>query len=435
MIQQYHLHVKQGLILQDKSRFKVLVAGRRFGKTILAMMSLLLKAIENPNHMYWYVAPTYRQAKMIAWRLLKNILPEGEPVKINEQELSVEFLRHKSIIELKGADNEDSLRGMGVHGLVVDEFASIYNNWAVWNEVLRPMLTDTKGWALFIGTPKGKDALWELFMKGQKNKDGFKSWRFATRDNPFIDNAEVDEAKAQLPARYFRQEYEASFEDYTGLVYPEFSTEHIVKATYLDKSYPRIGAIDPALSGTTGALKAAIDEDGVITIYDEYYEPNKRVSEVSSVLNGVNEKIDWFIDPASASKNQVKDGKLYALYDEYADNGILARPAEHDVNAGINRVAEYFKTNKIRIFDTCKNLIWELERYHYVEPRETIKGEMKPEPYNMNSHLCDCLRYLIMSRPSKAHIDRSAKIEKGSVAFYERQDELEVANWRLKYEN
>ncbi len=397
------------------------------------MMSLLLDAIANEKRMLWYVAPTYRQAKMIAWRLLKNILPEGEPVKINEQELSVEFLRHKSIIELKGADNEDSLRGMGVHGLVVDEFASIYNNWAVWNEVLRPMLTDTKGWALFIGTPKGKDALWELYMKGQRKKDGFMSWRFATKDNPFIDAQEVEEAKKQLPPRYFRQEYEASFESYTGLVYPEFGAEHIIKPTYLDKSYPRIGSIDPALQGTTAALKAAIDEDGVITVYEEYYEPNKRVSEVCSVLNVLNEDIQWFIDPASSSKNVMKEGKLYSLYDEYTDNGIFARPAEHDVNAGINRVGEYFKNNKIKIFDTCKHLIWELERYHWIEPRETIKGEMKPEPYKMNDHLTDSIRYLIMSRPSKAHIDRSSKIEKGSVAWYQREDELEVENWRQKY--
>ncbi len=430
MTQHYHLHVKQGLILQDTSRFKVLVAGRRFGKTILAVMSLLLKALENPEQVFWYVAPTYRQAKMIAWRLLKNILPEGEPVKINEQELSVEFIKRGSRIELKGADNEDSLRGMGINGLVVDEFATIFNNWAVWNEVLRPMLTDTKGWALFIGTPKGKDALWELFMKGQRKEDDFNSWRFKTVDNPFIEKEEVEKARQELPQRYFRQEYEASFEDYTGLIWPEFNKEHIIKPIYLDKSFPRVGAIDPAISGTTGILKAAIDEDGNITIYDEYYEPNKRVSEV---CEAVKDNLQWFIDPASAAKNIMKDGKLYNLYDEYTDNGINARPAEHSVEGGINRVAEYFKTDKIRIFSTCVKLIWELERYHYVEPRETVKGEMKAEPYKSNDHLCDCLRYLIMSRSQKAEIDRSAKIEKGSVAYYQAQDEIEAQDWKQKY--
>lgn len=428
MTQQYHLHAKQGLILQDKSRFQVLVAGRRFGKTILAVMKLLLEALRHKNCMYWYVAPTYRQAKMIAWRLLKNILPEGEPVKINEQELSIEFLRHKSIIELKGADNEDSLRGMGINGLVVDEFASIYNNWVVWNEILRPMLTDTKGWALFIGTPKGKDALWELFIKGQRGEDGFMSWRFATADNPFIDAKEVEEAKQAMPERHFRQEYEASFESYTGLIYPEFTHKSVIAPFFLPKTYPRVGAVDPALSGTTGALKCAIDGDGNIIVYEEYYEQDKRVSEVASVIK---EDMFWLIDPASSAKTVQREGKLYSLYDEYADNGLRARPAENDVDAGINRVGEYFKQGKIRIFNTCKNLIWELERYHWAEQRESIGGQVKAKPYKMHDHLCDCLRYIVMSRAAKADLTVPQKIEPGSVAALMAEDEND--GWRSKY--
>lgn len=431
MTQNYHLHKKQGLILRDKSRFKVLVAGRRFGKTILAVMSLLLRALENPNQIFWYIAPTYRQAKMIAWRLLKNILPEGEPVKINEQELSIEFLNRNTIIELKGADNEDSLRGMGVHGLVVDEFASIYNNWEVWNEVLRPMLTDTEGWALFIGTPKGKDALWELWLKGQRNQDGFKSWSFKTEDNPFVKEWEIIAARKELPERYFRQEYEASFEDYVGLIWPEFHNDHITKPIYLDKSMPRIAAIDPALSGTTGVLKAAIDEDGVLIIYEEYYEANKRASEVSESIKDDDTK--WLIDPAASSKNIQREGKLYSLFDEYVDNGIVAMPGEHDVDAGINRVAEYFKTNKIKIFNTCKNLIWELERYHYTEEKQTTLGITKPKPYKAHDHLCDALRYLVMSRSQAAYIDKTQKIEKGSVAYEMAREEYDNKNWRAKY--
>ena len=362
--------------------------------------------------------------------MLQDIMPQEIIAKKNESELWIDLI-NKSRISLKGCDNEDSLVGVGLDFIVPDEYALYKPH--VWAKILRPMLTEKQGGALFIGTPRGKNVFYEIFLKGQRKNTNWQSWQYPTSANPFVPLVEIDEAKKTLPGRLFRQEYEASFESYTGLVYPEFSTEHTLKPTYLDKSYPRIGAIDPALSGTTGALKAAIDEDGVITVYEEYYEPNKRVSEVSNVLNDVNEKIDWFIDPASASKNVMRDGKLYSVYDEYTDNGIFARPAEHDVNAGINRVGEYFKNNKIKIFESCKHLIWELERYHYVEPRETIKGEMKPEPYNMNSHLCDCLRYLVMSRPSKAHINRDAKIEKGSVAYYQKMDELEVENWREKY--
>ena len=280
MTQTYHLHKKQGLIYQSPARFKVLVAGRRFGKTILAVLTLLLTALQKEKQYLWLISPTYRQSKMIAWRMLKEMVPHQNVVKINEYELSIEFISG-SIIELKGADNEDSLRGVGVHGMVIDEFASIYNNWAVWNEVLRPMLTDTKGWGLFIGTPKGKDALWELYMKGQRNEDGFKSWKFTTADNPFVDAEEVEAAKKALPDRYFKQEYEASFEDYAGLVWPEFTKDHIISPHYIDKMFPKVGAIDPAISGTTGVLKAYLNEDGVITVYDEYYEADVRISDVA----------------------------------------------------------------------------------------------------------------------------------------------------------
>jgi len=364
---------------------------------------LLVHALSQNRHTLWYVAPSYRQAKTIAWRLLKKLIPEGVQVKYNESELSVYFQQTGSFLELKGADNEDSLRGVGIHKLVIDEFASIYDNWSVWHEVLRPMLTDTKGDALFIGTPKGKDSFFELFMRGQRNDNDWKSWRFKTVDNPYIDTEEVQEAERTMPGRYFRQEYEASFEDFVGLIYPEFGKAHIIEPRYLEKIYPRIGAIDPAIAGTMAALKGAVDEEGIIYIYNEFYEKNVRVSEVAPQI--AEDKVKWVIDPASASKNIEKEGKLYSLYNEFADRGIQADPAENDVEAGINRVGEYFKQNKLKIFKSCTNLQWELERYHYVEPKDSYRGQGKIQPYKKDDHLVDCLRYMVMSRPKDADIN------------------------------
>lgn len=416
----------------------MLVAGRRWGKTYLALISLLTNALAFPDSLLWYVSPTYRQSKMIAWRLFKSLIPEGIPYNPNESELSIYFPHKNSIIALKGADNENSLRGKGLGSqfnlgglaLVIDEFASIFNKWEVWNSVLRPMLTDTNSGCLFISTPKGKDAFWELYMKGQKNEDDFKSWQFKTENNPYLDPNEIERARQELPPRYFRQEYEASFEDYTGLVWPEFSKSHLVKPHFIDKAFPRIGAIDPAISGTTGVLKAYIDEDGILTFYEEYYEANKRISEICP---DITEDIDWLIDPDAMAKKIQKEGQLYSLYDEYTDNGIISRIAEKDVDAGINRVAEHFKNNKIRIFDTCKNLIWELQRYHWTGEKETSSGMMKPKPYKANDHLCDCLRYIIMERVRKAYIDRTVKPEKGSVAWEMEKAEREARDWKRKY--
>lgn len=339
---------------------------------------------------------------MIAWRMLKTFSQFFSP-KFNESELSVTF-PNGAVIELKGADNEDALRGTGIWGMVIDEFASIYNSWSVWHEVLRPALTDKKGWTLFISTPKGKDAFFELFQKGQRGEHGYASFQYRTVDNPCIPGIveEVEEARRTMPERYFKQEYEATFEDYVGLVWSEFNETHIIKPFYVQKAFPKLGTIDPAISGTTGVLKAAIDEDGNVIVYQEFYDSNKRVSEVVEAIK--EEDVRWRIDPASKAKLAQKEGELYSLYDEYRDNGIIAYPAENDVDSGINRVGEFFKQGKIKIFSTCTNLIWELQRYHWAESKESIKGDVRAKPYKKDDHLVDCLRYLIMMRADKADL-------------------------------
>ncbi len=411
---QLKLHSAQFGVWTSTTRNKVIVAGRRFGKTFLAVVSLVLTALSHKNAYLWYVSPSYRQSKTIAWRLLKYIVQLiGAEATYNESELKVTFTRTNAVIELKGADNEDSLRGVGlgcpgtkeVLGLVVDEFASIYNNWQVWNEVLRPMLSDYRAGVIFIGTPKGKDALFELFMLGKSQDTAWESWQFTSYDNPHIDHDDIDQAKKEMPERYFRQEYMASFEDFEGLIYPEFSEDlHVIEPYHIPSAYPRIGSIDVAVSGTTAVLKCAVDTEGILTFYEEYYEKNVRVSEVCESIVTEGEEIDWYIDPASKAKNTVREGNLYSLYDEYRDYGIVASPADNDVMAGINRVAEYFKTGKIRIFKTCTNLLWEIARYHWAEVKETASGLTIAKPYKKDDHLMDDFRYLIASRPMDADI-------------------------------
>jgi len=411
-----HLHKNQGTVLGSTSRFKVLAAGRRFGKTILACVVLFLGCLKIKNGLFWYVSPTYKQTKQIAWKILLRLIPEQFLAKKpNETELSFTFKNGTELV-LKGADNPDSLRGTGLDGLVIDEFASIRNAQSVWQEVLRPALTDKLGWCFFIGTPKGKNAFWELWMKGQRKEDGFESWRFKTEDNPFINRSEIKEAESSLNDRYFRQEYEASFEDYTGLVWPEYSDDPkhgcVVDPFEIPEWWEKIGVIDVAVSGTTAALLAAIDESGTVYFIKEYYERNKRASEVMDAIKGWNPSM-WLIDPAAKIKNQRNSlGELYTLYDEYSDCGIMPYPAENDVDAGINRFGEYLKAGRIKVFSSLKNYRSELVIYHWADERETVNGISRPVPYKAKDHLCDCGRYVIMSRPARA--EKEEVIVKGS---------------------
>lgn len=146
------LHPKQMEVYRSKARFRVVVAGRRWGKTALSRV-LIIKMAQISKRKIWYVAPTYRMAKQIMWNDLMEAIPKEWIFKINETTLSITLV-NKTKIELKGADKADSLRGVGIHFLVLDEFQDMSEE--TWTQVLRPTLADTGGHAIFIGCVNGR---------------------------------------------------------------------------------------------------------------------------------------------------------------------------------------------------------------------------------------------------------------------------------------
>src|SRR3990167_1309109 len=230
---QVRLHETQLQVAQDTHRFRVICAGRRWGKSVLSQLTVLKWATENIGS-YWIVSPTYRQGKQIHWRGLQKIIPRQWVEKKNEVELSI-TLRNGSIIELKGAENPDALRGVKLRGLVVDEIASIRNWDWLWMEVLRATLTDYEAPVLFISTPKGYNHFYDLFQSGNGDEGIYKSWHFTSYDNPYISKEEIDNAKKELTEDTFKQEYLARFEKHTGLVYKEFDRMvHVIQPFALE---------------------------------------------------------------------------------------------------------------------------------------------------------------------------------------------------------
>lgn len=423
------LHKNQGTVFQSTSRFKVVAAGRRFGKTVLACIIVFIRSLKDPG-IYWIVAPTYGQAKELAWDILLKMIPrEMMEKKPNESELKI-TLKNGSTIHLKGADNPDTLVGRGLKGIVIDEVAKIRNHKRVWEEILRPSLSDYQGWGIFISTPKGKDYFWELWLKGQRKEDGFESWQFKSSDNPFIKPEEIEQARKSCSETYFRQEWEASFEDFTGLIWPEYDEKiHLVDPFEIPSHWETLAAIDTAVSGTTAALKAAVDEDGKIFITNEYYEQNKRVSEVAEAIKGWKPNL-WYIDPAAKIRNirTQNHGDLYSLYDEYKDNGIVALPAENEVYGGINRVGEYYKSKRLFIFKgRCPNLEAETQVYHWSEQKELGSGMSKPAPFKSFDHAVDCKRYIVSSRASSS-VKIQEKIKSFTERDFERMEEQQYAD-------
>lgn len=197
----------------ERKRFTVLALHRRAGKTELAIMELMDKAVRFKGELglFVYVAPYLRQAKAIAWaRLKQKIDPflRTAAVDVSEAELSVTFKHNKATIRLFGGDNPDGLRGVRLDGCVIDEVAQIKPE--VWNDILQPALSDRKGWAMFIGTPAGINLFSELFYKAASLPDWYAA-RYTVHDTDALDEEEVARLERDMPEQAFAREYLCDF--------------------------------------------------------------------------------------------------------------------------------------------------------------------------------------------------------------------------------
>src|SRR5712691_6912239 len=201
----------QWKVFRCDQRFRVLVAGRRFGKTHLALVELC-QAASVPGRLAWYIAPTYKQAKRIAWKPLKELTRPYWAARPNETDLRIELVWGGTMC-LRGADNYDSLRGDGLDFLVLDEYASMARE--AWPEVLRPSLADKQGSALFIGTPQGFNHFYDLYQWAE-TQPNWARFQFTTKQGGNVSADELKTATHELDERTYRQEFQASFENLTS---------------------------------------------------------------------------------------------------------------------------------------------------------------------------------------------------------------------------
>lgn len=197
-------------VFKDSTRFKVIAAGRRCGKSRLAATTLLIEGLRcPPGSAVLYVSPTMGQSRQIIWDLLLSL---GRDViqtsHVNNLDIT---LINGARIYVRGADRPDTLRGVSLTYAVLDEVADIKVE--AWEQVIRASLSDKKGRAIFIGTPKGRNWFYDLFNLGKNESDPeWRSWHFTTKDNPMIDPKEIESAKKTLSSFSFKQEYMASFD-------------------------------------------------------------------------------------------------------------------------------------------------------------------------------------------------------------------------------
>ena len=402
-----HLKPPQWAVFNSDARFRALVAGRRFGKTYLSQVELC-RAAWGKGRLAWYVGPTYKQAKRIVWKPLKEMTRPYWASQPNETDLRIELITGGTIC-VRGADNYDSLRGDGLDFLVLDEYASIARE--AWLEVLRPALADRQGKALFIGTPRGYNHFYELYQAAQ-NQPNWATFQFTTEEGGNVPKEEILSATHELDERTFRQEFQASFENLgVGLVYFAFDRRKDVQPIRYNPKLPLFWSLDFNVNPMCSVIGQR-DGDRVHVLAELVLPDSNTWAACEAFLNRIGEfsqlspftKIQVYGDATGSGRQTaasrtdwqiVRDFfKRYPYQVEYrvASTNPPVRDRTNCLNA---RLCNQAGERRLLIHPDSKQLIQDLERVHW---RSDANGNMlseidKSDP--ARSHASDALGYMI----------------------------------------
>ena len=365
------LHAKQMLVYKSAARFKTVVAGRRWGKTQLSKLEMKKEA-RKKNRLIWYIAPTYQMARQIMWDDLLDSLPKKWIKKINESRMEIR-LKNGSLIALKGADKPDTLRGVGLHLAILDEFQDMRPE--TWDTVIQPTLASTRGRVLFIGTPKAFNHLYEHYMRGQDASEAsWKSWQFQTITSPFILPEEIAEARRNMSEKEFKQEFEASFETMSNRVYHAFDRNLHVKRVKFDPKKPILVGMDFNIDPMSAVLFQHDDEKKRIRVFDEIVLRNSNTFEMAEELERRywrhKKKIVIYPDPAGGSKSTTSRGDSdMSILRSKGFKRLKYRRKHPRVRDRVNSVNRMLRaadgTVRCEIDHSCKELINSLEQTQY----------------------------------------------------------------------
>jgi hypothetical protein len=381
----------QQQVADSKKRFKLVTAGRRWGKTFLSIREIAYQARE-PNKLIWYVTSSYRAAKMIVWKELKNRLLDLRWVdKINESELSV-TLKNGSQICLKGAENAQQLRGVSLSYCVIDEAAQVHPD--VWMEVIRPALADQMGGALFITTPLGRgNWTYELFQQARQMPDLWDAFQFTTYQGGFVTQAEIDSAKQDMSERQFRQEFLATWEDAASRIAWAFDREHNIKDLESYSTAVLEVGMDFNVSPICATIMVRHKDD--LYVIDEITLYSSNTDELAAEIKSryPKSKVFMYPDPAGSARSTKSGGR--SDHTILANAGFIVKaPRSHTairdrVNAVNSRLCSATGVRQLFISPKCKYTIQCLVRQVYKEGSTAVpeKGEF--------DHMNDALGYMI----------------------------------------
>lgn len=301
---EFELHGAQWEVHNSDTRFKVVSAGRRFGKTRLAVMECI--NVANNGGRAWWVSPSYKTSE-VGWRPLRQWARKFPGVEIKLGDRVVNF-PNGGFVAVRSADNPDSLRGEGLDFVVMDECAFMQKE--AWTEAIRPALSDRQGKALFISTPKGRNHFWELYQKGIQGEQGWQSWTFPTGSNPFINKAEIEAARRDLPELIYRQEYEAEFIESDGGVFRRVQEAATLEAQEPDANKQYVAGVDVASSIDFTVVSVMDVKEKALVYMDRFNRVDYNVLE--SRLESLYRR--WHLDSMKVEANSIGQPVIDHLY-------------------------------------------------------------------------------------------------------------------------
>jgi hypothetical protein len=389
-------------------RFRVLVAGRRFGKTYLAVVELI-RAAWPPGSLVWYVAPTYKQAKRIAWKQLKALTRPYWAGKPNETDLRIELLGGSTIC-LCGAEDPDSLRGHGLNFVVVDEYASMKRE--AWSEVLFPALADKQGGALLIGTPRGYDHFYDLFQ-GAQNRPHWAAFQFTTAEGGNVLPEELENATHELDQRTYGQEFGATFENTgVGLVYHAFDRARNVQPARFEPRLPLFWSLDFNMNPMCSVIGQ--QEGNRVVIFDELVLPDSHtwaaceefLARTSRWISGYPVQVRIYGDATgdgrktSSSRTDVQIVRDF--FGRYPDRFRVefhipaSNPPVKDRANCVNALLRNQAGERRLVIDVgCKQLIEDFERVHWKADSNGNGMASMDKSDKRRTHVSDALGYMI----------------------------------------
>jgi hypothetical protein len=387
------LSAKQQEIANCKTRFRVVVAGRRGGKTFLAMRELARFA-SVPNSVVWYLTGSRQQAKSLVWSKLKKKLKKLNWVAdTNESELKLELVNGSQIC-LKSAEQGDNLRGESISFICLDEFCDLDLD-EIWSQIIRPSLADKKGHALFIGTPKAGNQSARDLYDNHLTKNNWASFTYTTSEGGFVDADEIAQAREDLSPKVFKQEYEASWENFAGVIFGDFGAHNIQEVRKPSTDHEPIYIGNDFNTTPMSAVIGRQTKTG-IEIFDEIYIDNSNTTELINEIRSRYPKnpIIIYPDPAGVQRKTSAGGNTDIKLLEMA--GFQTRyhrqhPLVRDrINAGNSL---FFLrpdgTTRFTIDPGCKKTIACLKNWAYKE------GTMIPDKNAGWDHGCDALTYMV----------------------------------------